>query len=253
MEAADVTGVGGIDDLQNTWTDCIESKQKRDQEHGGAEGQQVIAAQKNSSPQNRVCAELNGQIVAIQLNTRSRYGVLRYLGGLLASGDTVVLAGLGAASEPRLKGALLTIQKGRHPTIASQAWTGAGIFAFRKRTPSPLNKPSASSTLCRCSRPPWRPAHHADRSYPAMTTTGGATSWPDRLFTDGPKRILSIDGGGVRGAVAAAFLQKLEQTLRDRHGRADLVRSDYFDLIGGTSVGAISPPAWRWAPRRPMR
>jgi hypothetical protein len=72
-----------------------------------------------------------------------------------------------------------------------------------------------------------------------MNTAGAATSWPDRLFTDGPKRILSIDGGGVRGAVAAAFLQKLEQTLRDRHGRADLVLSDYFDLIGGTSVGAI--------------
>jgi hypothetical protein len=66
-----------------------------------------------------------------------------------------------------------------------------------------------------------------------------ASPWPQRLFEDGPKRVLAIDGGGVRGAVAIAFLQKLEATLRERYGRPDLVLSDYFDLIGGTSVGAI--------------
>ena len=72
-----------------------------------------------------------------------------------------------------------------------------------------------------------------------MSSPSRTTAWPDRLFVDGPKRVLTIDGGGVRGAVAVAFLQKLEQTLRDRYGRPDLVLSDYFDLIGGTSVGAI--------------
>lgn len=66
-----------------------------------------------------------------------------------------------------------------------------------------------------------------------------APSWSDRLFCEGPKRILSIDGGGVRGAVAVAFLQRLERVLRERYGRPDMVLSDYFDLIGGTSVGAI--------------
>jgi hypothetical protein len=66
-----------------------------------------------------------------------------------------------------------------------------------------------------------------------------AGAWPERLFEEGPKRVLAIDGGGVRGAVAIAFLQKLERTLRERYGRPDLVLSDYFDLIGGTSVGAI--------------
>jgi hypothetical protein len=66
-----------------------------------------------------------------------------------------------------------------------------------------------------------------------------APVWPERLFAPGPKRILAIDGGGVRGAVAIAFLQQLETTLRERYARPDLVLSDYFDLIGGTSVGAI--------------
>jgi hypothetical protein len=64
-------------------------------------------------------------------------------------------------------------------------------------------------------------------------------SWPDDLFSEGPKRILAIDGGGCRGAVAIAFVQKLELTLREKHNNPNLVLSDYFDLIGGTSVGAI--------------
>jgi hypothetical protein len=59
------------------------------------------------------------------------------------------------------------------------------------------------------------------------------------LLSSGPKRILSLDGGGVRGAVTLAFLEQLEALLRARHGRDDLVLSDYFDLIGGTSSGAV--------------
>jgi len=55
----------------------------------------------------------------------------------------------------------------------------------------------------------------------------------------GPKRILAIDGGGMRGALAVGILAKLEETLREKLGRPELVLSDYFDLIGGTSTGAI--------------
>lgn len=60
-----------------------------------------------------------------------------------------------------------------------------------------------------------------------------------RMRAEGPKRILAIDGGGVRGALAVGMLGKLEKTLREKLGRPDLVLSDYFDLIGGTSTGAI--------------
>ena len=60
------------------------------------------------------------------------------------------------------------------------------------------------------------------------------------LFGPGPKRILAIDGGGVRGIMALAFLDRIERLLAERTGRGAAFRlSDYFDLIGGTSTGAI--------------
>lgn len=55
-----------------------------------------------------------------------------------------------------------------------------------------------------------------------------------------PKRILALDGGGLRGILSLGVLQKLEDTLRERHGSGDDFRlSHYFDLIAGTSTGAI--------------
>jgi patatin-like phospholipase len=59
------------------------------------------------------------------------------------------------------------------------------------------------------------------------------------LFGPGPKRILAIDGGGVRGVIALKFLEEIESLLRARTGNEELRLSDYFDLIGGTSTGAI--------------
>jgi len=61
----------------------------------------------------------------------------------------------------------------------------------------------------------------------------------DRLTGPGPKRILAIDGGGIRGAVAAGYLTRIEAILRQRHNKPELRLADYFDLIGGTSTGAI--------------
>jgi predicted acylesterase/phospholipase RssA len=70
----------------------------------------------------------------------------------------------------------------------------------------------------------------------ATTTTASARD--SHLFAPGAKRILALDGGGVRGIVALAFLKKIERTLEAEAGK--FVRlCDYFDLIGGTSTGAI--------------
>lgn len=60
-----------------------------------------------------------------------------------------------------------------------------------------------------------------------------------RLSDPGPKRILSLDGGGIRGLITLGFLSRIEQLLRERHCNPDLRLRDYFDLIGGTSTGAI--------------
>ena len=55
----------------------------------------------------------------------------------------------------------------------------------------------------------------------------------------GPKKLLSIDGGGIRGLIAIEFLAKVEGLLRERFERSDLVLADYFDYVAGTSTGAI--------------
>ncbi len=46
------------------------------------------------------------------------------------------------------------------------------------------------------------------------------------------KRILALDGGGIKGAFAAAFLQTIEEETGQRV-------VDHFDLIAGTSTGGI--------------
>jgi patatin-like phospholipase/acyl hydrolase len=45
-------------------------------------------------------------------------------------------------------------------------------------------------------------------------------------------RILSLDGGGIRGVMTAFWLEKLERELGGR-------LADHFDLVAGTSTGAI--------------
>jgi hypothetical protein len=55
-----------------------------------------------------------------------------------------------------------------------------------------------------------------------------------------PKRILALDGGGIRGVLTAGLLKRMEDLLRARVGGDPNFRlSDYFDLIGGTSTGSI--------------
>ena len=62
----------------------------------------------------------------------------------------------------------------------------------------------------------------------------------DHLFDDGPKRVLALDGGGIRGAMSLGYLSRIESILRERNGNdPDFRLSDYFDLIGGTSTGSI--------------
>ncbi len=62
----------------------------------------------------------------------------------------------------------------------------------------------------------------------------------DRFNLAGPKRILALDGGGIRGALTLGYLQQMEDILRKQHNDNPAFRlCDYFDLIGGTSTGSI--------------
>jgi patatin-like phospholipase/acyl hydrolase len=52
-------------------------------------------------------------------------------------------------------------------------------------------------------------------------------------------RILSIDGGGIRGIIPGQILVILEEKLNKASGNPDGRIADYFDLIAGTSTGGI--------------
>lgn len=62
----------------------------------------------------------------------------------------------------------------------------------------------------------------------------------ERLDAKTPKKILSLDGGGIRGALTLGYLKRIEDILKAKYpGKRDIRLSDYFDLVGGTSTGAI--------------
>jgi patatin-like phospholipase/acyl hydrolase len=56
---------------------------------------------------------------------------------------------------------------------------------------------------------------------------------------NGTKRILSLDGGGIRGALTLGYLKKIEDIIREKEQDHTVLLCDYFDLIGGTSTGSI--------------
>lgn len=58
-----------------------------------------------------------------------------------------------------------------------------------------------------------------------------------RPFTK--RRLLALDGGGVYGGFTIGVLGHLEKVLRERTGKPQLVLADYFDFIGGTSIGSV--------------
>jgi len=62
----------------------------------------------------------------------------------------------------------------------------------------------------------------------------------------GRARLLSFDGGGIRGLFALQYPKRIETLLREKTGKADLVLSDHFHYIGGTSTAAIIAAFLSW-------
>ncbi|MFA6769751.1 MAG: patatin-like phospholipase family protein [Bacteroidales bacterium] len=53
------------------------------------------------------------------------------------------------------------------------------------------------------------------------------------------KKILSIDGGGIRGILSATIIANIEKRLRQEAKNPNLQIADCFDLLAGTSAGGI--------------
>ena len=65
-----------------------------------------------------------------------------------------------------------------------------------------------------------------------------------RLKSLGPKRMLALDGGGIRGALTAGYLVEMEALLRQRHDDPQLV------LARAVSISSAAPAPARSSPRR---
>jgi patatin-like phospholipase/acyl hydrolase len=52
-------------------------------------------------------------------------------------------------------------------------------------------------------------------------------------------RVLSIDGGGIRGILPGTILTYLERQIRQLTGNPDAKIGEYFDFVAGTSTGGI--------------
>ena len=62
----------------------------------------------------------------------------------------------------------------------------------------------------------------------------------DKKAKQAPRKLLALDGGGIRGIITLEVLAKLESELRTKLGRGDdFVLADYFDYVAGTSTGAM--------------
>ena len=61
----------------------------------------------------------------------------------------------------------------------------------------------------------------------------------DKLQPASQKRLLALDGGGIRGVITIEILDRVEQIIREKLGNSEAVLADYFDYLGGTSTGAI--------------
>ena len=61
----------------------------------------------------------------------------------------------------------------------------------------------------------------------------------ERIALPGRKKLLAIDGGGIRGVLALEVLRRIEDVLRQEGGNEELCLADYFDYISGTSTGGI--------------
>ena len=58
-----------------------------------------------------------------------------------------------------------------------------------------------------------------------------------RFAKEQPRKLLALDGGGIRGVLTLEILAEIERQVKEATGTERL--GDFFDYIGGTSTGSI--------------
>ena len=171
---------------------------------------------------------------------------------LVAIWDGQVAAGIGGTaqivSRAIADGIFVVWIKPTAPNAIKVAWPGADDAqpADANARPKDSFRSADAATVARAIKkiltlPMRSSATTATRGTVRMTEGTAATldnSRDRHLFGPGPKRLLALDGGGVRGALTIAFLERIEALLMEHHGK-DVRLGDYFDLVGGTSTGAV--------------
>jgi hypothetical protein len=72
---------------------------------------------------------------------------------------------------------------------------------------------------------------------PRQTWRSPKVPYWERQWPGDRKRLLALDGGGIRGIITLEILARLEAVLGE--GKDSFVLADYFDYVAGTSTGAI--------------
>ena len=57
-----------------------------------------------------------------------------------------------------------------------------------------------------------------------------------RYEQEKPRKMLALDGGGIRGLITLGILEKIEMLVKEKTGQK---LGEYFDYVAGTSTGAI--------------
>jgi Patatin-like phospholipase len=60
-----------------------------------------------------------------------------------------------------------------------------------------------------------------------------------QVFSPRIPRILSLDGGGVRGLSSLLILREIMRDIGQQVDATEVKPCEYFDLIGGTSTGGL--------------
>lgn len=79
----------------------------------------------------------------------------------------------------------------------------------------------------------WKQTRPQGNSMPEVKKT-----FHDKVAPTPTKKLLALDGGGIRGVIALEVLSRIEKVVRSKLG-PDAVLADYFDYVAGTSTGAI--------------